>query len=62
MWLRRVLVFYISPINFLFCIGYDVKKVDKCIGDIEADDDNPILKAEQEAQVSYIILIAIVLI
>lgn len=31
--------------------GYDVRKIDQCIGDIEADVDNPVLKAEQEAQV-----------
>ncbi|KAL1545385.1 Vacuolar-sorting receptor 2 [Salvia divinorum] len=32
-------------------LGADVKKIDECIGDIEADVDNPILKAEQEAQI-----------
>lgn len=32
-------------------IGFDVKQIDKCVGDPEADADNPILKAEQEAQV-----------
>ncbi|KAL7098874.1 hypothetical protein ACP275_09G046100 [Erythranthe tilingii] len=32
-------------------LGYDVSKIDECIGDIEADDDNSILKAEQEAQI-----------
>ncbi|KAL0364441.1 UNVERIFIED_CONTAM: Vacuolar-sorting receptor 2 [Sesamum angustifolium] len=32
-------------------LGYDVRKIDKCIGDIEADVDNSILKAEQEAQI-----------
>lgn len=32
-------------------LGMDVKKIDKCIGDIDADVENPILKAEQEAQV-----------
>ncbi|KAL8509283.1 hypothetical protein ACS0TY_016471 [Phlomoides rotata] len=32
-------------------LGYDVRKIDDCIGDIEADDDNPVLKAEQEAQI-----------
>ncbi|KAG8374475.1 hypothetical protein BUALT_Bualt11G0136200 [Buddleja alternifolia] len=32
-------------------LGYDVKKIDECIGDIEADVDNPVLKAEQEAQI-----------
>lgn len=29
----------------------DLKKVDKCIGDPDADVENPILKAEQESQV-----------
>ncbi|XP_042045797.1 vacuolar-sorting receptor 1-like [Salvia splendens] len=32
-------------------LGADLKKIDKCIGDIEADVDNPVLKAEQEAQI-----------
>ncbi|KAL3839941.1 hypothetical protein ACJIZ3_024532 [Penstemon smallii] len=32
-------------------LGVDVKKIDECIGDTEADVDNPILKAEQEAQI-----------
>lgn len=32
-------------------VGVDVKRIDECIGDTEADVDNPILKAEQEAQV-----------
>lgn len=32
-------------------LGYDVKKIDQCIGDVEADQDNPVLKAEQEAQI-----------
>ncbi|CAH2074677.1 unnamed protein product [Thlaspi arvense] len=31
--------------------GVDVKKIDKCIGDIEANAENPVLKDEQEAQV-----------
>lgn len=32
-------------------LGYDVRKIDQCIGEVEADLDNPVLKAEQEAQV-----------
>ncbi|KAH9608087.1 hypothetical protein KSS87_014650 [Heliosperma pusillum] len=32
-------------------LGLDPKKVEKCMGDPEADDDNPILKEEQEAQI-----------
>ncbi|GER44296.1 vacuolar sorting receptor family protein [Striga asiatica] len=31
--------------------GVDVKKIDECVGDTEADVENPILKAEQEAQI-----------
>ncbi|XP_022874138.1 vacuolar-sorting receptor 1-like isoform X2 [Olea europaea var. sylvestris] len=31
-------------------LGLDVNKIDKCIGDTEADTDNPVLKAEQESQ------------
>ncbi|KAL6574475.1 Vacuolar-sorting receptor 1 [Orobanche minor] len=32
-------------------LGVDVRKIDECVGDTEADVDNPILKAEQEAQI-----------
>ncbi|KAL6998524.1 Vacuolar-sorting receptor 1 [Sarracenia purpurea var. burkii] len=32
-------------------LGIDVKLIDKCIGDPDADVDNPVLKAEQEAQI-----------
>ncbi|KAD3067584.1 hypothetical protein E3N88_35464 [Mikania micrantha] len=32
-------------------LGVDLKKVDECIGDTEADTDNSVLKAEQEAQI-----------
>ncbi|KAL9662376.1 hypothetical protein QQ045_027209 [Rhodiola kirilowii] len=32
-------------------LGVDIKEVDKCIGDTEADVENPVLKAQQEAQV-----------
>ena len=32
--------------------GIDLKKVEKCMGDPEADEDNPVLKEEQEAQVN----------
>lgn len=40
---------------FLFIVttfeGIDVKQLDKCIGDPDADVDNQVLKSEQEAQV-----------
>lgn len=32
-------------------LGIDVKQIEKCVGDPEADADNPVLKAEQEAQI-----------
>lgn len=32
-------------------LGLELKEIDKCIGDPEADEENPILKAEQEAQI-----------
>lgn len=31
--------------------GFDVKQIEKCVGDPEADTDNPVLKAEQDTQV-----------
>lgn len=36
--------------------GIDLKKVDKCIGDPDADVENPILKAEQESQVCLLLI------
>ncbi|KAL0384312.1 UNVERIFIED_CONTAM: Vacuolar-sorting receptor 4 [Sesamum radiatum] len=32
-------------------LGLDLKKIEKCMGDPEADSDNPVLKEEQEAQI-----------
>ncbi|KAG9151405.1 hypothetical protein Leryth_024845 [Lithospermum erythrorhizon] len=32
-------------------LGLDLKKIEKCMGDPEADEDNPVLKEEQGAQV-----------
>lgn len=32
-------------------LGLSVKDIDKCIGDPDADKDNPVLKAEQDAQI-----------
>ncbi|KAL0348302.1 UNVERIFIED_CONTAM: Vacuolar-sorting receptor 3 [Sesamum angustifolium] len=32
-------------------LGLDLKKIDKCMGDPEADSDNPVLKEEQDAQI-----------
>ncbi|XP_074311929.1 vacuolar-sorting receptor 1-like [Silene latifolia] len=34
-------------------LGVDLKKIDECIGDIKADNENPVLKAEQEAQIGH---------
>lgn len=31
--------------------GLDVKKIDKCMGDEDADSENSVLKQEQDAQV-----------
>lgn len=41
---------------FLFCavfVGVDLKKIDECIGDTEANIDNAVLKAEQDSQVTH---------
>lgn len=35
----------------IIVIGVDLKKIDECIGDPDTDEDNAILKAEQDAQV-----------
>ncbi|KAL0356922.1 UNVERIFIED_CONTAM: Vacuolar-sorting receptor 3 [Sesamum calycinum] len=32
-------------------LGLDLKKIEKCMGDPEADSDNPVLKEEQDAQI-----------
>lgn len=34
-------------------LGVDIKKVDECIGDPDADVENPVLKEEQEAQIGH---------
>lgn len=31
--------------------GLDLRKIEKCMGDPDADTDNPVLKMEQNAQV-----------
>jgi len=38
---------------FYVFTGIDSKKLDKCMGDPDADLDNPVLKEEQDAQVNY---------
>ena len=40
----------------LKCPGLDHKAIDKCIGDPDADKENPVLKAEQDAQVTTYML------
>ena len=41
-----------KAVTSLMCFkGVDLKKVDECIGAPDADVENPVLKAEQEAQV-----------
>ncbi|KAG6539192.1 hypothetical protein ZIOFF_004345 [Zingiber officinale] len=32
-------------------LGIDLKKINECMGDPDADEDNPVLKAEQDAQI-----------
>ncbi|XP_008788526.1 vacuolar-sorting receptor 1-like [Phoenix dactylifera] len=32
-------------------LGVDLKKINKCVGDPDADEENPVLKAEQDAQI-----------
>ncbi|RZS10803.1 hypothetical protein BHM03_00042076, partial [Ensete ventricosum] len=34
-------------------LGIDLKKINKCMGDPDADEDNPVLKAEQDAQDTF---------
>ena len=34
--------------------GVDLKKIQTCIGDTEADEENAVLKAEQDAQVGLL--------
>jgi hypothetical protein len=37
--------------SLVIASGLDAKKIDKCMGDRNADSDNPVLKEEQNAQV-----------
>ena len=39
--------------NVIQSLGLDVKKIDKCTGDPNADAENPVLKQEQDAQVGH---------
>ena len=48
--------YYCVPLHLRFpppppLSGVDVRKVRECIGDTDKDEDNPLLKAEQAAQV-----------
>jgi hypothetical protein len=36
-------------------LGLDGKKIDKCMGDRNANSDNPVLKEEQDAQVIVVL-------
>lgn len=42
-----LLQIYLSVVS----TGLDIEKIHKCVGDPEADKENPVLKAEQDAQV-----------
>lgn len=37
-----------------YCEGVDLKKIQNCVGDPDADKENPVLKAEQDAQVGLV--------
>lgn len=51
-WICRLYIGSQFILSLVICLkGVDVKKIDQCIGDPEADVDNPVLKAEQDAQV-----------
>lgn len=41
---------------FVSFTGMDIDKISKCVGDPDADEDNPVLKAEQDAQVSLLMI------
>lgn len=37
--------------------GLDLRKIEKCMGDPNADEDNPVLKEEQDAQASFFVFL-----
>jgi hypothetical protein len=43
-----------SLISSIYFAGVDLKKIKDCVGDPHADVDNPVLKAEQDAQVGFL--------
>ena len=43
-------VWYLN-ICLTFCTGLDMDSIEKCMGDPDADSENPVLKEEQQAQV-----------
>ncbi|KAF0913663.1 hypothetical protein E2562_023763 [Oryza meyeriana var. granulata] len=40
-------------VDVIKSLGLDVEKINKCVGDPKADEENPILKAEQDAQIGH---------
>ena len=50
--LRKNSSFHGFLTRVFFFEGLDLRKVDACVGDPDADKENPVLRAEQEAQVS----------
>lgn len=38
----------------IYFTGVDLKKIKDCVGDPHADVENPVLKAEQDAQVGFL--------
>jgi hypothetical protein len=40
-----------SQIFYSISAGLDMKKIERCMGDPDADSENPVLKEEQDAQV-----------
>lgn len=53
---------YLSSFHVYFvpfwCIpGLHLKKIENCMGNSDADSDNPVLKEEQDAQVRFIVLL-----
>jgi len=45
---------FLPPFQSIYFTGADLKKIKDCVGDPHADVENPVLKAEQDAQVSFL--------
>lgn len=56
--LNAIQLSYVNRLMSIFLsAGLDLRKIEKCMGDPNADEDNPVLKEEQDAQASFFVFL-----